>query len=58
MKKTYIAPQVEVMDIKMNYNLLNGSPGAKTGSTLQNEFDSTDTTYSSEFFDDENEEEW
>ena len=54
MKKTYIAPQVEVMDIKMNYNLLNGSPGAKTGSTLQNEFDSTDTTYSSEFFDDEN----
>ena len=57
MKKTYMAPQVEVMDIKMNYNLLNGSPGAKTGSTPQNEFNDSDITYSSEFFDDD-EEDW
>ncbi len=57
MKKEYINPQMDVLNIKVNYNLLSGS-GGLDGGTPGNSFTSTDVTYSSEFQDNGGSEDW
>lgn len=46
MKKTYQSPATDVVKVDIIQNLLGGSPGAKTGSTLGGEYEESDVTYS------------
>ncbi len=50
MKKTYINPEMETMELKMNCAMLTGSGGVTSGSQLGGDYTSTDVSYSRGLF--------
>ena len=45
MKKTYINPTMSIVKLNANSNILAGSGGVTTNSTVGNEFNSGDVSY-------------
>lgn len=50
MTKIYIKPETTVFQVKIDSQLLSGSPGVNTNDTTGDEFSSGDVTYSKGFF--------
>lgn len=50
MTKIYIKPETTVYQVKIDSQLLSGSPGVNTDDTTGNEYSSSDVTYSKGFF--------
>ena len=50
MTKIYIKPETTVYQVKIDSQLLSGSPGVNTNNTTGNEFSGDDVTYSKGFF--------
>ena len=53
--KTYLKPELSILEIHIELNILAGSGGVNNGDTVGNSFNSDDVTYSrnSSFWDDE-----
>lgn len=50
MTKIYIKPETTVYQVKIDSQLLSGSPGVKDGDTTGDKYSSSDVTYSKGFF--------